>query len=45
MLFDRVAKFWRELVGMSDNLLDITIFIHQLGSGLISNPGNAWEIV
>ena len=29
----------------SDNLLDITIFIHQLGSGLISNPGNAWEIV
>ena len=39
--FDRLAQFRRELVGMGDHLLDVTVLVDQLSRGFIADAGHA----
>ena len=45
MGLDPVAQFWRKLVGMGDDRFNITVFINQLGGGLVADTRNAGKIV
>src|SRR6516165_21961 len=44
-LFDGVAEFWRELIGVGDDLLDIAVLIDELGGGFVANPRNTGQVV
>ena len=44
-LLDGVAEFWRELVRMGDDLLNVAVSTDQLGSGLVADARNAGQIV
>ena len=42
---DRLAQLRRKLAGVSDHLLDVTVFIDQLSGGLVPNAGHARQVI
>ena len=43
--FDRIAEFGCEFIGVGDDLLDVAVFIDELGSSLIADTRNTGQIV
>ena len=45
LLFESTAEFGCEFVGMGDDLLDVAVFIDELGRGFVADARNAGQIV
>src|SRR5262249_20599780 len=44
-LFDGLAEFWRKLVGVGNDLLNVAVFVDELRRGLVPHTRNAGQIV